>query len=276
MDAVALPKPEDVGVFYDRFTRLFEILWGDSLHFGYWPPGAAGGGSIEEGQERLTDLMASKVTVGMSDSFLDVGCGTGRASLRLAQAKGCSLTGINVSQQQVEAANQRAARAGLSERVRFRIADAMAMPFSGDAFEGAWAFESLLHMPSLSRAVREIHRVIKPAGRLVISDVVVIRPMSADDEAYYRSTYPVAPMLKQGDYAATLQSAGFTVLEVLDLSDRVAQTLALTLDNIDRCSAQINEAYGPDFIGVLKSAWSQSIKIHLQSLGYAVFVAQKG
>lgn len=270
---VELPKPEDVGVFYNRFTSLFEILWGDSLHFGYWPDQSSGG-TIEEGQERLTDLMASRVEVGADQHFLDVGCGTGRASIKLARQKGCRLTGINVSSSQVEAANRRAAQAGLSGRVTFEVADAMAMPFADHSYDGAWAFESMLHMPRLADAAAEVRRVLKPGARFVISDVVAINPMSAEDDEYYRSIYPVAPLLSPAEYVRTLRAAGFEIEETKDITSQVAKTLLLTVENIQSARTRIEEAYGSDFLPVLSSSWGKAINIHLKSLGYMIFVAR--
>jgi len=272
--SVNLPKPEEVGVFYDRFTRLFEILWGDSLHFGYWPAATAAG-TIEEGQERLTELMAAKVEANPGQHVLDVGCGTGRASIHLAQKTGCSLTGINISQQQVSAAERRASAMGVGERVRFQVADAMKMPFADSAYDGAWAFESLLHMPSLAKAAVELARVLKPGSRLVISDVVAMRAMSDEDDTYYRSVFPVAPLLSKESYLQTFRDAGFEIEETLDISAKVERTLQLTLENVDKRQAEIREVYGPEIAGALKESWTKGINIHLKSLGYLIVVARK-
>lgn len=272
--SVELPKPEDVGAFYDRFTKLFELLWGDSLHFGYWPNGSTRG-SIEEGQDRLTDLMMSKLDPGKGQRILDVGCGTGRATLRLADKCGCLVTAINISQQQIKAASRRGEKSYVSDRVRFDLADAMALPFAKESFDGAWAFESLLHMPILEKALSEIHRVLEPASRVVISDVVVRRPMSREDDAYYRQVFPVAPMPERDGYLATLGAAGFSVQEAIDITDDVARTLTLTLENIDKLRAEIEELYGAEIAGALKDSWSKCIGIHLASLGYFIFVARK-
>ncbi len=267
-----LPKPAEVGAFYDQYTRLFEILWGDSLHFGYWPSGSPLD-SIEAGQERLTQLMIEKAGVERTHDILDVGCGTGRASLSLAITTGCRVTGVNVSAQQVASANARARGHDAGARVEFQIADAMAMPFPDAQFDGAWAFESLLHMPSLPGALREVARVLKPGARFVISDVVSLKPLPAEDEAYYRQVFPVAPLVSKTSYADYLRGAGFEVDEVLDITDSVERTLTLTLQNIDSNRSVIQGAYGEGFDAIVQSSWGKGIDIHLRSLGYCVFVA---
>jgi cyclopropane fatty-acyl-phospholipid synthase-like methyltransferase len=271
--SVDLPDPEEVGLFYDRYTRLFEILWGDSLHFGYWPSGSTAG-SIEEGQDRFTDLLASKMGDKSGRRLLDVGCGTGRATLSLAQKTKSHLTGINISARQVEAAKSRAIKMGLGEQATFEVADALAIPFADGSFDGAWAVESLLHMPDLARAASELRRVVKAGSRIVVSDVVLVNRPSVDDDQYYRGVFPVAPAIPQGDYVRILEAADFEVDDVLDVTPHVERTLSLTLENIDKRAGDIREVYGPDFAAMLKDSWGKGIGIHLASFGYSVFAGR--
>src|SRR5690349_17960969 len=95
--------PTEVGLFYDQFTRFFELVWGDSLHVGYWPNGTAGG-SIAQAQVRFTDFLIDKAKAQAGQHFLDVGCGTGRPAIRLAEVTGCRVTGVTISHTQVEEA----------------------------------------------------------------------------------------------------------------------------------------------------------------------------
>jgi SAM-dependent methyltransferase len=80
--------------------------------------------------------------------LLEVGSGPGRLAVRLAQeASSVTLTGVDISGAMVERAARRAAGAGLSERVRFKVGDVAAMPLPDGEFDGVVSTLSLHHWP---------------------------------------------------------------------------------------------------------------------------------
>jgi SAM-dependent methyltransferase len=103
---------------------------------------------------------------------LEVGSGPGRLAVRLArEAPGMTLTGVDISGAMVERANRRAARAGLSERVRFRVGDVAALPLPDGEFDGVVSTLSLHHWSDPARGLAEIHRILKPGGEARIYDL---------------------------------------------------------------------------------------------------------
>src|SRR5713101_7406473 len=76
---------------YDLVSPYYLKLWGEHLHHGYWLTGVE---SKEEAQVALTDLLAEAAGIQRSASVLDVGCGFGGSSLRLASKYQVSVTGI--------------------------------------------------------------------------------------------------------------------------------------------------------------------------------------
>jgi ubiquinone/menaquinone biosynthesis C-methylase UbiE len=75
-----------------------------------------------------------------------------------------TLTGADISDAMVERAARRAAGAGLSERVRFKVGDVAAMPLPTGEFDGVVSTLSLHHWPELTHGLAEIHRVLNPGG----------------------------------------------------------------------------------------------------------------
>ena len=98
---------------------------------------------------------------------LDVACGTGRYAIPLAQA-GARVTGIDLSEEMLDVARRKAAGGGLS--LDLRVADVRALPFPDGSFDLAICALALCHLPDLSPAARELARVLRPGGRVVISD----------------------------------------------------------------------------------------------------------
>jgi len=88
---------------------------------------------------------------------LDVGSGPGRDGVILKEA-GCSVVCLDASLSMIEMCKQRGLEAV--------VGDFMKIPFTDKSFDGAWAYTSLLHIPkaSMSAALAEIHRILKPDG----------------------------------------------------------------------------------------------------------------
>lgn len=98
------------------------------------------------------------------DRLLEVGCGTGdeaRAMARLV-APGGHVTAVDVSRTMIDDARSRG-----SEGVTFEVADAHALPFADEAFDGCRVDRTLQHVEDPARVVREMARVLRPGRRLV-------------------------------------------------------------------------------------------------------------
>ena len=162
------PTPDEVGGFYDRTGRHLTRFFGGSMHYGYWT-GPDDDSTLEEASERFTDLMAEKLDAA-GGRVLDLGCGTGEPAVRVARTTGAEVVGISVSAEDVRCATARAEAAGLADRVRFEVADAMAPPFPANSFDAVLALESMGHMPDRARVLAEIARMLRPGGRLAFCE----------------------------------------------------------------------------------------------------------
>ncbi len=98
-------------------------------------------------------------------SVLEVGCGIGLDSFRMAQA-GLDVTAVDLTGVGVATAHQRFARTASAGR--FAVADAGDLPFRGDAFDYVYSFGVLHHAADTRRCVDEVHRVLRPGGAALI------------------------------------------------------------------------------------------------------------
>jgi ubiquinone/menaquinone biosynthesis C-methylase UbiE len=105
-------------------------------------------------------------------SVLDVGCGTGTLAIVAKEHVGASgdVRGIDASPEMIARARKKAKRAGLD--VGFENAVVEAMPFADAHFDVLLCTLMLHHLPSATRGqgAREMRRVLKPGGRLVVVD----------------------------------------------------------------------------------------------------------
>ena len=142
------PVTERIQSFYDESSSLWEQVWGEHMHHGYYgPDGQDKIKNPQEAQRILIEKILDWSGAEGPQSLLDVGCGIGGSTLYLASKYRTTATGITLSPVQSARAKARAANAGLNEHVQFRVADALAMPFADNSFDLVWSLESGEHMP---------------------------------------------------------------------------------------------------------------------------------
>lgn len=161
----------DVVGYYEQTWADYRIIWVSrnnyAFHFGYHDrPGLRHRLALLRNNEVLADTVAIRP----GDRVLDAGCGVGGTSCWLAQERGAEVVGVTLVPDQVQRAQRIAERRGVSDRVRFEVADFNHLPYPDGSFDVVWAQESLCHSPDKAATYREFLRVLKPGGRLVIAE----------------------------------------------------------------------------------------------------------
>jgi MPBQ/MSBQ methyltransferase len=103
--------------------------------------------------------------------ILDVGCGVGGSTRRLSQHLGCSVTGVDLSDEYIDAAQRLTQLFAMEDRVKFHAASALDLPFEDNSFDGVWSIQMGMNVEDKSAWLKEIHRVLKPQGRAVLYEV---------------------------------------------------------------------------------------------------------
>jgi SAM-dependent methyltransferase len=108
----------------------------------------------------------ARAPLGRGSRVLDVAAGPGTLSL-LAAREGAKVTAIDFAPRMIAALRERAAEAGLD--VESLVGDGMALPLADGAFDVAFSMFGLMFFPDRPRGFRELHRVLVPGGRAVVS-----------------------------------------------------------------------------------------------------------
>jgi SAM-dependent methyltransferase len=120
----------------------------------------------------LFHAVAADVAATHPRRVLDVGTGPGALAIEVARAcSGCLVTGVDLAPEMLASAGARAREAGVEGRVTFEVADAVALPMADGVFDVAVSTLSLHHWRDPAAVVRELHRVVRPGGRVLIYDL---------------------------------------------------------------------------------------------------------
>ncbi len=124
------------------------------------------------GGKEATLSLARLAAVQPGTTVLDVGGGLGGPARTLAVHFDCRVTVLDLSDAFCRAGAALTERLGLADRVTFRHGDALAMPFTDPAFNLAWTQHSTMNIPDKARLYAEIHRVLRPGGRLAFHEIM--------------------------------------------------------------------------------------------------------
>jgi tocopherol O-methyltransferase len=255
--------------FYDASSGLWEQIWGEHMHHGYY--GVDGNEKKERRQAQidLIEELLSWAEVEKVENILDVGCGIGGSSLYLAQKFQAQATGITLSPVQAARAAERAKEADLSDRSQFLVANAQAMPFDDHTFDLVWSLESGEHMPDKTKFMQECYRVLKPGGKLIMVTwchrPTNQLPLSADEQKHLEDIYRVYCLpyvISLPEYEAIARQLPLNNIRTADWSEAVAPFWNIVIDS----------AITPQAIfGLLRAGWSTiqgALSLGLMSRGY--------
>lgn len=123
------------------------------------------------GREATRELAA---LAGMREGLavLDLGCGLGGPARLLAAEYGCTVTGIDLMTEFVDAATMLTRMVGLTDKVSFRQGNMLALPFDPATFDTVWSQHTLMNIAAKQTLFEQLHRVLRPSGTLALYEVV--------------------------------------------------------------------------------------------------------
>ncbi|MFF1959875.1 methyltransferase domain-containing protein [Streptomyces sp. NPDC058220] len=280
------PSAQEVGDWYDRFGDLYGLTMGDSMHLGMWTDGVRRETEeltadetwqeLTRAQDSWTGTLIDEVGLLPGQRMLDVGCGTGRPTVRIGATSGGNVLGVTVSAAQTQAGHDRAMQAGLSDRVTFEQANAMALPQPSETFDAAWAIESFAHFSDRPAAIREVWRVLRPGGRFVLADCYEAVPFTPEEIQLFQAAFALSRLPAGAeDYSRMLSEAGFDIRDSRDMSREFKPTYDLIPRLFAARRTQIAELVGMDAMAQLDVVYPRILTLCRDKMGYIMVSAVK-
>ncbi len=182
------------------------------------------------------DELLAHAKLPQNPKVLDVGCGVGGTSIRLAKIINARCTGVTLSTTQVAMAKKNAEKAGVTESVRFFEMDGenVQLPGEDGTFDVVWISEALSHFPNKDRFFACAMRMLKPGGKLVLADWFRADHISAKLTNGVIAQIEKGMLLPRLDevsiYVRLLTESGLRLLWLEDVSKEVAKTWDLCFD----------------------------------------------
>jgi SAM-dependent methyltransferase len=166
---------------------------------------------------------ATQLALGPGMRLLDVACGAGGPGLHLARLTGCEATGVDREKPGLAHGRRLARDAGLELQVRFVEADAsLPLPFADGSFDAILCLDALNHLPGRPGVFADWARLLRPGGRVLVTNPVTITGLVSAEELAIRSSIGYFEFAPPGADERLLEAAGLRVLATDDLTATVA------------------------------------------------------
>src|SRR5712671_6560479 len=275
LHASTMPRSNDkhrIIEHYDVLSPYYRSFWGEHLHHGYW---IRGDESKEKAQLQLIEHLAQVAGVKPGSEILDIGCGLGASSLYLAKNYKAAVTGITISEVQVEMAAKAAATEQLD--AKFLLMDAEAMHFQKQ-FDLLWSVESISHYQRREEFFASAAKLLKPGGLFAITDWFKKENLTPAETEKFIDPIEKGMMVElqiMDDYEHFLTSNGLQIMHRDILNKNCAKTWDLCLDIIsDKAFWTLAVELGAEFVTYLKAFQAMRAGFASGNFVYGLFVAR--
>ncbi|GAA2553496.1 27-O-demethylrifamycin SV methyltransferase [Winogradskya consettensis] len=266
--------PEQIGELYDSMTRMSEVFNEGQEHLAYWYGPDDDADAVTAGL-RLTRKVTDALGLRRGEHLLDAGCGVGAPGVMVARETGVQVTGITVSRVEAAVAEKRVHDNDLVGQVRFQHGNYEKMPFADGTFDAVMAIESLTHATDLPAALREFHRVLRPGGRVALSECTRAVGPTGEPVASMPDVFRPNQLLTTHEWVRALEDAGFAVEEYTQCGPRVYGLGLRYLDRANELHDTLTQEFGPDAVASLKQGYKAMFGGDPKAMGYAVVTARK-
>ncbi len=214
--------------YYDRNQIFYNLLYSGrtgGLHYGFWESNTR---SIADAIINTNRCVAECLDVNETDRILDAGCGIGGTSVFLAKNYGAEVVGITLSDRQVRAAEKRALKLGVKDKVKFFNSDYTKTDFKDGSFTKVLALESVCYANNEIDFLNEAFRLLQTGGKIVVADGFLVRTdFNEKERVVYKdwlNGWALPNLATKESFRCDLDKAGFKNISYVDKFEEIRKT----------------------------------------------------
>lgn len=196
-------------MYDDPMYRSMIRMWGENINLGYFE---SPDDDLATATERCNEKLARAAGLEPGLEMLEVACGVGGGSRYAARNYGVRVVATNLSRDQLAIASDRTEKA-IAGQITYEYADFHELPYADNRFDIWWCTLSMLHAVDKSRVLREAFRVLKPSGRLVLTEITVSEGLDTGIVAQISKNAHSPGLWTMSQYDRAFETIGFEVLE---------------------------------------------------------------
>lgn len=156
-------------------------------------------------------------------SVLEIGCGSGGYAVGLAKRIGCRIVGFEINASGVKTATALAEHEKVSDIVEFEQHDASrTLPYEDNSFDAVYSTDVLCHVPHRKQVLSNTKKLLKPGGRFVFTDALVIGGVISNEEIATRSSVGMYFFSPPGVNEQLIEESGLKLVEARDTTENSA------------------------------------------------------
>jgi sterol 24-C-methyltransferase len=213
--------------------RGYILFLKGTKHFGYYTKEDKPW-QFQKALRQMESRLAKELKLSENAKILDAGCGMGDVACFLAKRYKYRIEGIDILDFNIREAKKRIKRSGLGKLVHVQEMSYYNLRFPKNSFDGIYTMETFVHASDPDRTLKEFYKVLKPGGKIVMfeysrdSDIQMSKRASQAFKTINEfAAMPAFQQFNHGIQEKLMKKAGFTNINVADISSRVAPMLKM-------------------------------------------------
>ena len=223
-------------IFLDKAHRLYSCA--------YWKDGTK---TLEEAQQNKIDHIIKKLNIKKGQKILEVGCGWGGMAFEIARQKGCEVTGISLSKNQINYCKNKAKELKLDNQVNFELCDYREIKGNYDRIYSIGMFE---HVGKKFYKVffESINKLLKENGIFLLHTIGVVDQPTPPNKFINKYIFPggVCPSFSQ--IVKPIEKTGLIVADTETLIRHYDKTLESWLERFLSKKKEVKDLFGDKFV----------------------------